>query len=729
MIPGRCVMVTWRRWRIFETNYAAIVRKTPSTSRRFARAKPRRGARSLPQPSARIATHRSKLATPAARGTCHSISTVGNCMPWLSQFFINPALVIPGAALIAAPILIHLINRMRYRRVRFAAMEFLLQSQQRNRRKLLLEQLLLLLLRTVVVLALVALIARPFFDPKQLLILRGEKTLNLVLLDDSGSMRDSWGELDAFHAGLDVVRKIADQGARQPGTQTLTLLLLSDVEQPLFTQATLDPAFRQELDAKLENLTCSHRALDLPAGLQSAAQHLKGPVGAKNFYLVSDFRSRDWEQDSTFSASVKELDAAGVSINLVKSVPERHANLGVTELSGNVNVAAANVPVRMKVGVKNFGAEITRNVRLGLWQDGQRLPLSVMFDKLEPGSESFREFDVVFPTAGNHEIKTVLPEDALESDNVRHLALSLTDANPVLIISGDLGDGEADYVRDALAPAAGITGFAPVVESPEFLRRQPLQQYQCIYMVNVADLPADALRLLEDYVAAGGGLAWFLGPQVRPAYYNTQLYKKGAGLFPVPLGTVADLAVDETNPAPDLKFEDHPVFRAFQGQDNPFVESVRVGRYFSVAKDWKPEPQVQTIARFRNQVPAFFEHQFGLGRILTSLSSCGTRWNDWPRNPSYVLLQLELEKFVARNDRAVERRIVGEPFFSRSIRPSFEVKLKSAPPTRSESRDSLPCRNRLRPRPRTEPRGRIQRGPLVKMSPRQRENSASNSSR
>ena len=45
---------------------------------------------------------------------------------WLLQYFLNPGFVMAGTALISAPIIIHLINRLRFRRVRFAAMEFLL---------------------------------------------------------------------------------------------------------------------------------------------------------------------------------------------------------------------------------------------------------------------------------------------------------------------------------------------------------------------------------------------------------------------------------------------------------------------------------------------------------------------------------------------------------------------------------------------------------------------------
>ena len=104
---------------------------------------------------------------------------------WLLQYFLNPTFVLAGTALVASPIIIHLINRLRYRRVRFAAMEFLLASLQRNRKRVLLEQLLLLLLRILLVLGLMLLIARLILDPSQLSVFRGARSHHMVLLDDN----------------------------------------------------------------------------------------------------------------------------------------------------------------------------------------------------------------------------------------------------------------------------------------------------------------------------------------------------------------------------------------------------------------------------------------------------------------------------------------------------------------------------------------------------------------
>ena len=67
------------------------------------------------------------------------------------EFFTNPGFLAAGGALVSAPIIIHLINRLRFRRVRRAAMEFLLKSQKRNRRRLIIEQIILLMLRCLLV--------------------------------------------------------------------------------------------------------------------------------------------------------------------------------------------------------------------------------------------------------------------------------------------------------------------------------------------------------------------------------------------------------------------------------------------------------------------------------------------------------------------------------------------------------------------------------------------------
>src|SRR5437660_12022454 len=106
------------------------------------------------------------------------------------ESFLFPYSMIAGGVLISSPIIIHLINRMRFKRIRWAAMEFLLKSQKRNRRRLIIEQLILLLLRISLVLLVGLLLARFLSDA--LAFTRPQNTLHVVLLDDTASMGDAW---------------------------------------------------------------------------------------------------------------------------------------------------------------------------------------------------------------------------------------------------------------------------------------------------------------------------------------------------------------------------------------------------------------------------------------------------------------------------------------------------------------------------------------------------------
>src|SRR4249920_1139767 len=104
------------------------------------------------------------------------------------EFFTHPWYMAAGGAAVSLPILIHLINRMRFKRIRWAAMEFLLKSQKRNRRRLIIEQLILLMLRCLLVLLAGFLVAR--YVGEALGITSSAGTTHVVLLDDSLSMRD-----------------------------------------------------------------------------------------------------------------------------------------------------------------------------------------------------------------------------------------------------------------------------------------------------------------------------------------------------------------------------------------------------------------------------------------------------------------------------------------------------------------------------------------------------------
>ena len=91
------------------------------------------------------------------------------------------------APLLAVPILIHLLNRVRYRRMRWAAIEFLLPPSARAVRRARLRQILLMILRTMVLAMALGALAQPIFSGGIGSLLGGSGQV-AVALDASASM-------------------------------------------------------------------------------------------------------------------------------------------------------------------------------------------------------------------------------------------------------------------------------------------------------------------------------------------------------------------------------------------------------------------------------------------------------------------------------------------------------------------------------------------------------------
>ena len=77
--------------------------------------------------------------------------------------FLNQTLLW-GIAAISVPIIIHLLNRRRFRRVPWAAMRFLRVSVEQNQRRMKIEDWILLLVRCGLVALLALLMARPVME-------------------------------------------------------------------------------------------------------------------------------------------------------------------------------------------------------------------------------------------------------------------------------------------------------------------------------------------------------------------------------------------------------------------------------------------------------------------------------------------------------------------------------------------------------------------------------------
>src|ERR1022692_327280 len=207
--------------------------------------------------------------------------------------FLSP-LLIWGTLLGAIPIIIHLLNRRRFRRVEWAPMHYLRLTIQRNRRRIQFEQLLLLLLRIALIVLLFFYLARPLLNPTGLetWLGSGGRTSQIVLLDDSLSMGYTAGENTAFARAKEAAGALLASIRPQDRCTIVTssaprVPVLHEVEGPR----------RDELLAAANSLPISATHAAWPAvalGVDEVVRSCTYPT--RQLTILTDLRKAGWDR-------------------------------------------------------------------------------------------------------------------------------------------------------------------------------------------------------------------------------------------------------------------------------------------------------------------------------------------------------------------------------------------------------------------------------------------------
>src|SRR5829696_4830197 len=124
--------------------------------------------------------------------------------------FVTWAFFWAGLACVAIPIIIHILNRRRFKTVTWAAMDFLLRAMKKNRRRLRFEQWVLLATRCLLVFLLGMALARPLSCESQSVAGIGGRTgLNVIVIDNSYSMAYEASRANGSKTHLDQAKKVA----------------------------------------------------------------------------------------------------------------------------------------------------------------------------------------------------------------------------------------------------------------------------------------------------------------------------------------------------------------------------------------------------------------------------------------------------------------------------------------------------------------------------------------
>jgi len=281
--------------------------------------------------------------------------------------FLYPALL-AGFAFVAVPLLVHLINMLRHRRRRWAAMEFLLASYRKQKKWLRLRQLLLLLTRLAVAAVLVALLCGWTGGRRLLGALGGQTIHHIVILDDSYSMGDASGsgETSAYARALGALEQLTRRLASDDSNHQLTVMRSSRAALALqggseSGDAAADLSARTVgsdagLIARIMSTDASPVRTDLVAALDLASELAAASAAdQQQVYIASDFRSSDWESSERLAESMRRFAEDETEIRMIDCAARPEPNLAILSLAPVRDVWVAGVPVVVRATIKNYG--------------------------------------------------------------------------------------------------------------------------------------------------------------------------------------------------------------------------------------------------------------------------------------------------------------------------------------------------------------------------------------
>lgn len=599
---------------------------------------------------------------------------------FLTNFFANPAMV-GGALAGSIPVIIHLLNRQRFKRVIWAAMHWLWASYKKSQRRLQIEQLILLLIRILILIILAFALARPALQEGMGLITGRASLHRIIVLDNSYSMGQLVGGRTLFEKAKE---KAAELTHKLSLSDEVDVLLANSMTEEL--TATSSTA-KQEVANQIRAAQLSDGGTDIPRAIAAACRLInerKSKNARKEIIVITDRTRYGWETSGQPRRLTADDEAAIEKAFAGKSRPK----IMVMRLPGEKdcdNLAAAKLEVEEKVipargetllvaTIANYSGAV-RGAKAKLKVDGEEVASeflkSLSADPQKPETVSFR---YTFPEPGSHWVAVELEGDVLAADNTCFLAVDVEDQMRVLCVDGEQRTeaqcSEMDYFRQALSPAkseelnAGRMPLYPDVISDAMLPEANLDNYRLVVLGNVAMVPPEKIQALERWVKTGGALWVFLGNRCDPAIYN----KDFANLLPMNLGEVVGSEDPEAHrEALSDKEISHPAIQKFQGiKDWSLSHLVTHRRYKLVAKP-QAELSVRTVLAYENGDPAAVERKLEDGRVVLFGTTADKAWNNWPMTNRYmplmnfIALDLIQPAYVQRNRTVGERFIMQLP--------------------------------------------------------------------
>ena len=522
--------------------------------------------------------------------------------------FLNPAILF-GLLAASIPIIIHLLNLRKLKKIEFSTLQFLKELQKNKIRKIKIKQWLLLALRVLIILAIVTAFARPTLVGVSIGgTTSAAKTTAIFILDDTFSMSVVDQNGSYFNQAKEAIKNILTQF--EEGDE-FGLVLVSHQPNEIEMTSNLSK-FRQEIDAA----NISFASGKLNNAIIKASQLIGD---AKNFnkeiYLFTDFqKGRVANEDEI--VDLKEQLGEQVRLYSFNYSGKEVSNFGIDDLKINTQIFEKDKPVKFDATVKNYSDRAKENLVVSLFIDGERLAQQSI--NLNPGESKITNLEASAKNFGYSEALVEIEEDDILQDNNSYSSFFIPEKIPVLILADNLNDTK--LIEAALKSVSEQGYFELTVKKIEQIAGIQLNNFHVMIMVSSNFM--NAKEKVNQFLNSGKGVMIFPSSESNAVDFNNSLGAIGISSA----GSFVKMEAGQSNRFSETDFN-HPVFEnIFIDEKKKQVESADINSYFKI----NPGGKGKSIIKLEDESSFLSEYSVSGGKVLLFSTSPVFSWSDFP---------------------------------------------------------------------------------------------------
>ena len=575
------------------------------------------------------------------------------------MLFLNPAVLL-GLFAASIPVLIHMLNLRKLKRIDFSTLAFLKELQKNKIRKIKLKQWSLLALRILIILFLVMAFARPTI--KGIAIggtSSAAKTTAVFVLDDTYSMSvvDAKGSLlnQAKSEILELLKQL------QEGDDVALVLVSDNSKKEIKTTGNLS-----DFEKRVGDVTVSSSSGMIHNAIVKAAKILDE---SKNFnkeiYILSDFQTGRLSGNESLSDLGQILNNK-VRIYTIDYSGKEVFNLGIDQFKSENQIFEKGKPVNFNVTLTNYSNQQVKNAVVSLYLNGERS--SQQSVTIGPGNSKIISIQAVPKSTGFIDAIAEIEDDDILQDNKRYLNFYIPDKIPVIIFSDDQQDTK--YLKLALTAGDDKSLIEITEKNLGQLSSIDLNQFDVVLIVGADKITG--IDRLKNYINTGGSLFLMPGENTNEGNFNNLLQNLNlpgvSGIFGKNNSTDNSVTFDKTE-------FNHPIFAdIFSNRDKKKIESPDFYHFFKISTQGKGN----NIISLMDGSSFLSEYRIGEGKVLLMNTAPLLSWSNLPLKGIFVPLINKSVFYLASKERQNDDYIAGMPVtISLAKQTSAQIKIEN----------------------------------------------------